>query len=80
MNFTTYATSKGLHLLPDDIRWLRTTITKIPQNARKRVLTQYVTLWVDTMGKLENAPCAMNLGRRTSNLWLQEQVESQNLL
>jgi len=74
MNFTTYAQTKGLDLLPDDIRWLRTIITKIPPNDRKRVLEQYVTIWREVLGPETKASCAMNLGRSRANNWVREQV------
>lgn len=72
MKFTDYAKKHGCVLLKDDYNYLQNIIRKIPPDARKRVLSDYVALWVRSMAECENELLRQNLARRIANTWIRE--------
>jgi len=68
MKFTDYAKEQGCSLLRDDIKFMKAIVRKIPREARKRVLCDYIDIWVSTMQECENALQRQNAGRQAANL------------
>lgn len=74
MDFFEYASNKGVRLLADDVRWLRSVALKIPKSQRKRVLQRYVETWCQCMDECDNELKSMNLGRSAANNYIREQA------
>lgn len=70
MNFPEYAAQKGLHLLKDDIKFIRARLHKVPQNARKSIMLRYIEIWLSTMRREPNVILRENMGRREANKYL----------
>lgn len=70
MSFREYCSSHGIHLLRDDVTFIRSKLANFDYDERKTILRHYVEVWCDAMEDTSNAAQAMNLGRRAANLWL----------
>lgn len=72
MTFTDYAAQKGILLLSDDIRWLRSIILTIPKSQRASILKQYTDVWCNAMIECKNPIKQQNEGRRAANRFIGE--------
>lgn len=68
--FLDYAQAKGMELLFDDKKFIKSIIGGIPQNLRRDVLMRYCEKWMLALGECESASCAQNLGRKLANNFL----------
>ncbi len=75
MSFQDFAQQKGIHLLKDDIVFIKKCLVKIPYNAKRRALETYAEKWLSSMRNCDIVALRQNLGRRNANTWLREQVE-----
>ena len=73
MNFTDFAAKEGCLLLKDDINYIRRIIYNTPKAQRKRVMLEYVAIWVNAMAQCDNAVKQQNEGRKAANIWLRKQ-------
>ena len=69
MSFRDFATSKGLQLLRDDIKFLRKIIQIMPKENRKLFLLDYCQEWLSGINEEPNVQLKQNMGRRRANLW-----------
>lgn len=76
MTFTDYAILKGINLLPDDIKWMRSLVISMPKEQRKAILTRYVEIWCQAMAECKDGVKAQNEGRRAANTWLRGIVDA----
>jgi len=74
MDFVTYCSAKNIHLLRDDIKFIRECINKMPYNERKAIMRGYIANWLQGYSYEENALHKENAGRRMANSWLRERV------
>jgi hypothetical protein len=75
-DFEPYCQRIGLKLLKDDMKFIKKMLSYIPCNEHKRLLTQYILIWRDSMAECKNSLSAMNLGRRNANIYLREYVNA----
>jgi hypothetical protein len=73
-SFQTFAKLKGIHLLKDDIVFIKKCLQIIPYTQRRKTLEKYADIWLQAMRECDSVILKQNLGRRKSNLWLLEQV------
>lgn len=76
ISFKVHCEKKGMRLLNDDLQFIDRMLDKIDSAHFKPVLERYVEKWCDTLTQYENVQQAMNLARRTANLWLMECADS----
>lgn len=70
MNFYEHCQNSGLHLLKDDIKHVRRIMPKLPYELHKRVLRDYIAIWVSAMQECTCVQQKQNTGRREANLYL----------
>jgi hypothetical protein len=68
--FKPYCQRFGIHLAKKDLLLIEKRLAKIPKDAHKRVMREYVKIWLDTVGRDENVRLAKDLGLRAANKWL----------
>lgn len=69
--FRPYCESRGIEILPDDIRFIEKCLPKIHQDDRRNVLKRYCDIWAFEIKEAQNA----NLGRLQANTYLRNTVE-----
>lgn len=70
MTFIEYCESKNIHLLRDDIRFIRYVLKKLSADRHKSIMRRYCEEWCKGMDECENIAQRDNLGRRRANLYL----------
>ncbi len=75
-SFQDFAKLKGIHLLKDDIVFIKKFLSIIPYNRRRSTLERYAELWLQGMRETDIVYRKQNLGRYLANTWLLEQVEN----
>lgn len=70
MKFTEFCKQNGIVLLRDDMRYIRSMICNIPDELRKRVLSDYARIWLDELTQHGSASQGANLARRKANIAL----------
>lgn len=70
MNFYQLCETKGIELLKDDIRHIKSCISRTPTHLRQQILKSYIDEWLVNEAKCESAARARNTGRRAANLWI----------
>lgn len=71
-SFQTFANLKGIHLLRDDIAFIKKCLACIPYNLRKSVLEHYAQEWLKGMGMTDIVYQKQNMGRRMANTYMRE--------
>lgn len=71
-SFVDFARLKGIHLMNDDIKFIKSCLNKISYSARRRVLEEYSEIWLKGMRETDNVALRDNAGRRKANLFLLE--------
>lgn len=74
MIFTDYAASKGLVLLRDDLKFIRSRLQDMPKELRIVILRRYIDEWVLGMQECDNAVKKANAGRFKANTYLREAI------
>jgi len=74
-SFQEFAKHKGIHLLKDDIEFIKQCLNKIPYNARRSILERYSFEWLKGIGSSDIVYQRQNLGRRRANNFLREKVK-----
>lgn len=74
MSLKDYAKIRGVQLLREDLFFIKKSLSNIPQNRHKSILSAYVELWVSIMDNCENVTQAQNLARRAANNWLRKET------
>ena len=77
-SFREYGIKLGLDLLKDDLLFINKMLDEIDSGEYKPLLKRYCVIWLSTIEKEENSSLKQNLGRRTANLWLREEVNLLN--
>lgn len=72
MTFTEFCKANDIHLLRDDLSYLRLHIGYLPENERKRVLKRYCNEWLKGMREESNIALKQNMGRREANKFIRE--------
>ena len=70
MSFQTFAKINGIHLLKDDIVFIKACLAKMPSKSHKTILSRYAEEWLQGMRETDIVYRRQNLGRRKANLWL----------
>lgn len=65
-DFCAWCEKNEIHLLRDDVRFIDKTLDSIPENAHRKTLFSYFTIWEKTINSGEN----MNAARRKANTWI----------
>lgn len=70
MDFPAYCSKHGIHLLRDDIKFIRKCLNKIPKSNKRAAMLEYITQWHEGMQDTAN----QNKGRYAANQWLLQQT------
>lgn len=70
MNFTNYAAQEGLHLLKDDINYIRKEVKPLPKDLRKATMLAYIECWLKAMAQEPVEHKRQSKGRYAANSWL----------
>lgn len=70
MTFQLYCQSLGIQLLRDDIKFIRAQLKRYHHSYHKNILSQYASIWVQSMAECHDDAKKMNHGRREANLFL----------
>lgn len=62
----------SIHLLVEDIRWLKKILFMVPERAQEALLDDYAEQWRLGMEEAEKDHQRQNRGRRQANTWLRE--------
>jgi len=68
--FTEYCKKNEVHILPDDIKFIKSLIINIPRNEHRRVLKQYYDEWICHATLNQDTALNQNYGRFKANEWL----------
>lgn len=74
MTFIEYCESKNIHLLRDDIRFIRFVLKKLPADRHKSIMRRYCDEWCKGMDECENAIQKENQGRNRANKYINSLV------
>ncbi len=72
MSFQSFAKLNGIHLLKDDIVFIKACLAKMPYNRRKAILSRYAEEWLKGIGSSDIVYKKQNIGRRAANNFLRE--------
>jgi hypothetical protein len=69
-----YCKTKGIEILPDDMRFIEQMLKDIPDDLHKSIMRDFIEEWCDGMGRDAMSLLKQNLGRRKANIWLRAKV------
>lgn len=75
MTFQSHCESLGIHLLKDDIRFIKSQLLQIPQQLHKPALQKYADIYLEGMAQCDSVIQKQNTGRRAANKFIQELVD-----
>ena len=75
-SFQDFAKSKGIHLLKDDIVFIKKCLLLVPYNTRRSTLETYSSQWLSGIGCSDIVHLRQNKGRFKANTYLRELVEN----
>ena len=71
-NFKTYCQESGIHLLPDDMRYIETMLKKLCPVDRRQVAHKYYGVWVRSLSEAPYPAMAQNYARNRANTYLRD--------
>lgn len=74
-SFQDFAKLKGIHLLKDDVLFIKKCLTRISYQRRRITLECYADTWLKGMHSSDIIYMRQNIGRRNANKYLRELVE-----
>lgn len=74
-SFKPYCERNGVKLLRDDMKYIETQLIKVPENAQRKVMNEYLKKWQEGIAKSKNSLLGQNFGRRMANLWLRDALD-----
>ena len=75
MTFTEYCAQNNIKLLPDDLKFIRKCLGRIPKGSQAAITRRYVEIWCVGMFKCDNVIKSDNSGRRAANIYLREMMD-----
>ena len=73
--FKQYCEENGVHLLPDDMRYLEKMLKMIPVTDRRNIAHMYYGKWIKAFSLAPYPSMANNYARKHANSWLREVCE-----
>ena len=70
MSFKQHCLEIGIHLLKDDIQFIKAQLVTIPHQLHRPTLEQYVQVWLNAMELCDNDIRKQNAGRFAANSFL----------
>lgn len=74
-SFEDFAKLKGIHLLKDDIEFIKRMLNLIPYNERRATLQRYSEIWLSGIVNCDIVYRKQNAGRFAANTYLRELVD-----
>ena len=73
--FTDYCKKNAIHLLPDDIKFIKEVIINMPLNERRATLKRYYDEWIGNATLFNEDGLNQNYGRFKANEWLRNEAK-----
>ena len=74
IRFKNYCEKNAVHILPDDIKFLKDQLLYIPQNEHRATLKKYYDEWIGNAALYSEQGLNQNYGRFRANEWLREEL------
>jgi len=70
MDFVNYCKTQGLHLLGEDVKFVRHRLHFVEKTQRRNFMMRYVSLWQQAMDEEQEEHRKQSRGRYAANRWL----------